>query len=567
MKNIYKIIFLFSLLLLVNCGEDEYADYTAPDKLSDVSWIISIDRFALDPYSINADSFMSFMDLSVGAVSHEWTIDEGNAYLNTGFKLNDSLEKFVDKSKGLIVSDEKIHVLFRNSGINKVRLFNKFDRPVSYKSSKGTLNAVKQDDFWVIDTTFKFDVYANIKPAFRILKDGVEILKVTEDDMPSLDDESTWPTVEVEAGGALTYEDLTTVGRANARSWTIPDGSPTVTNGISAIVKFFKLGTFNAGTIKSSRITPLPVYAAEKLIPLKVKVIPSTQPFKLNGFIKEDVNEIISFQVTGEVAPFSGQEGKFTVKVKNTAKGFDQTIAVQNAKVSSTNATIIELKLAAPIYNSDEITIAYSGGGISSTDTRPLEMFATTKVQMYFKRNVLTANSWASYETENAGNLATAFAGPPGTFFVGAPLNGSAADPIWSRTTEKAFEGAASMKFSVDGVKSNYQLHTYGLGTIDMIPAGTYKVSFMVYLEAGNTMSGFWTWGGEVPELAPEAWDVSVLPRGQWVKVEHIVTLVAITAKKKVSIVINPPSNPNAATGRQTMYLDDFSLIEFEARP
>lgn len=567
MKNLYKIIFLLSLLLVVNCGEDEYADFTAPDELSDVSWIISIDRYALDPYSINANTFMSFMDLSVGAISHEWTIEEGNSYLKTGFGLKDSLEPFVDISKKLTVTDEKIHVLFRNEGINKVRLYNKFDRPVIYKSSKGTLSAVKEGNFWVIDTTFSFDVYANIKPAFRILQDGIEVLKVTGDDMPSLDDEATWPTVQVEAGASLTYEDLTTVGRPNARSWAIPDGSPTATNGVSAIVKFFKLGTYNAGTMKSSRITPLPTAATEKIIPLKVNVIPSSQPFKLNGLIKEDVSETISFQVTGEVTPFSGQEDKFTVKVKNTASGFDQTIAVQTAKVSSANATIIELKLASPIYNSDEITVAYSGGGITSTDTRALASFTANKVQMYFTKNILTANSWASYETENTGNLATAFAGPSGAFWVGAPLNGSAADPIWSRTTDKAFEGAASMKFNVDGIKGTYQLHTYGLGLIDKIPAGTYKVSFMVYLEAGNTMSGFWTWGGEVTELAPEVWDLSGLPRGQWVKMEHVVTLAAITAKKKVSIVVNPAGNTNAGTGRQTMYLDDFSFIEFEARP
>ena len=568
MKNIKIIAFFISLLFLVSCEEEEYADYTAPDELSDVSWIISLQKFAANPFNIEEDSFMSFFDLSVGAESHQWIIEEGNAFLNEGFEKGDSLPLFINSKAGLSISDLKAHVIFRKSGLNKVRLLNKFLKPVSYKFKTGVLNAKKEGDFWVIDTTFTFDVFAKLKPAFKVLQDNVEILSITEDQLTSLADEASWPVVNVEAGATLTFVDQTTTGRSNGRNWSIPGGIPASSGLESSTVKFFKLGLYDAGVFKASRATPYPVASVEKIIPLKVNVIPSSQPFKLNGAIKEDVNEKISFQVTGEILPFTGQEDKFVVNVKNTVSGLNKNIPVLKASVSTSDATYINLTLSEKIYNSDVVTVAYTGGGIESTDTRQLVSFTATNVQMFIGSNILKSNSWGGYEIGLDGDLARAYAGPNGAFWVGAALNGSAADPIWSRTTEKAFEGSASMKFNVnDGIKAAYQMHTYGLGTIDMIPAGTYKVSFMVYLEAGNTMSGFWTWGGEVPELAPDVWDVSGLARGQWVKIEHVVTLNEINAKKKVTLVINPPANPNATTGKQTMYIDNFSFVEVEVRP
>ncbi|UMB61693.1 hypothetical protein MHL31_05680 [Lutibacter sp. A80] len=566
MKNIRIISFFISLLILVSCEEEEYVDYTPVDELSDVSWIISLQKFTQNPFNIEEDSFMSFFDLSVGASSHQWIIEDGNAFLNEGFKKGDSLPLFINSEAGLTTTDVKAHVIFRKSGVNKVRLLNKFPEPVSYKSSAGTLNSKKEGDFWVIDTTFTFDVFANLKPAFKVLQNNVEVLSITEDQLTSIENEASWPTVEVEAGATLTFIDQTTTGRANGRNWAIPSGIPASSNLDTVTVKFFKLGTYNAGVFKALRATPYPTASVEKTIPLKINVIPSSQPFKINGAIKEDVNEKISFQVTGEIVPFTDQEDKFVVHVKNTAAGFDQTIPVLKASVNSTDATYIDLTLSEKIYNSDVVTVAYNGGEIESTDTRQLASFPATNVQMYIGGNILKSNSWSGYEIGLDGDLARAFSGPNGAFWVGAPLNGSADNPIWSRTTEKAYEGNASMKFNVDGITKAYQLHTFGLGTIDMIPAGTYKISFMVYLEAGNTMEKFWTWGGEVPELAPEAWNLDGLPREQWIKIEHIVTLSEINSKKKVTLVINPPSNPNSSTGQQTMYFDNFSFVEVEVR-
>lgn len=566
MKNIKIISFLLlGLLLLVNCdGEDSYADYTAPDEFSDVTWLISLEKFTEDPYSINAGTFMSFMDLSQGAVSHEWIIQEGNYFLNDGFSKNDSLPLFINYDDGTLINRGKANVYFLNNGYNTVRLYNKFKEPVSYKSSAGTFNAVQEGDLWVIDTTFTFDVYADLEPAFTVLQDDVEILKINAEDMPSIDDEASWPSVDVEAGSTLTLVDNTTIGRPNARQWVAPNGILGAAGKDTTVVKFFKLGLFDVGSLKSQRVKPLPVKDATKLIPLKANVIPSSQPFVFDGNLTESEAEKITFRVTGEVEAFSGQEDKFTVHVINEAVGFDQNIQVQSARVDPTNATLIELTLSGEIYNSDVITVSYNGTEIESTDTRVLQPFESKNVQMFYTNNILAANSWSGFEP-SVTQLNRAYAGPNGAFWVGP--NGTADDPFWSRTEEKVYEGSASMRFSVDGIGKNYQLHTFGLGTIDKIPAGTYKVSFMVYLEPGNTMGGFYTWGDQ-PTIAGELWDVSSLAQGKWLKMEKTFTTnTAINAKKKVSVVVNTTANPDAATGRQTMYLDNLSFIELEVRP
>lgn len=566
MKNIAIISFLFSLLFVVGC-EEEYIEYTPIDELSDVSWYISKDPYSQNPWNVSSETFMSFLDLSQGAVKHEWTIEEGNFYLKEGFKRNDSLDLFIDETAGLTITTPKAHVLFKNSGLNNITLRNEFSDFVSFNSEDERIDAVQVGDVWVLEKTFTFDVYGKLLPAFKVLQGGNEIINITKDDNPSLADQSTWPTVQVEAGSSLTFVDLTTEDRPNGRNWSIPDGAPAGSNAETAEIKFFKLGTFPAGTLKSTRGITLPTANTEKIIPLMVEVIPSSQPFELNGQIKEDENEVISFQVTGEVAPFAGEEGNFTVNVKNAAATFDQNIAVKSARVSATNATRIELVLNEPIYNSDVVTVSYSGGNIKSSDTRDLLAFTDKPVIMHFSNNILTANSWAGFEQHHDG-LNRGYLGPNGAFWVGnAALSGTAADPFWSRSLEDKFEGDSSLKFSVDGLTKTLQLHTFGLGLLDKIPAGTYNISFMVNVQSGTTLKQFRTWGGEVPELGPLSWDVGSVAKDKWVKIQHTITFSApIDAKKKVSINFNTGDNPDAGTGRQTIYIDDFSFIPVELR-
>ena len=84
MKKIRIIVYILCTVVLWNCDDNAYQDYTAPDELSDVAWLIGTNQNAQLPYSINVDTHISFLDLSQGTVSHEWQIQEGNHYLKEG---------------------------------------------------------------------------------------------------------------------------------------------------------------------------------------------------------------------------------------------------------------------------------------------------------------------------------------------------------------------------------------------------------------------------------------------------------------------------------------------------
>lgn len=565
MKNIKIIISVLCLFMLLwTCNDNGYQEYVAPDELSDAAWLIGLNQNSQDPFSINASTHLSFLDLSQGAVSHEWIIEEGNNFLNEGFTANDSLPNFINENAGLSITDPKAHILFNNSGFNKVRLLNKFNEPVSYTSSSGTFNAVQEGNLWVIDTTFTFDVYAKIKPAFKVYQDGTEILHVTEDNEPTIEDIDSWPTVDVEAGSSITFEDLSTIGRPNGRSWRFPEGTPSQVGGVTANVSFFQLGTFT-GEMRSFRTAPLPTATEIKLVPLKLNVIPSSQPFVFSGQLKEAENETISFQVNGEVVPFSGQEANFTVNVSNAAAGFNQAITVQSAQVSSTDATYIELVLSDPIYNSDTITVTYNNasGGITSTDTRVLQSFGPENVTSYFGGNILPANGWASFEL-TGGGVNNAYASNQ-YFIPGGQGNGQFGDLIWERVTTNSTDGAASMRYKLPNVAiPTVNLFGFSIAKPNGIPAGTYRISYKVFKE-NSTLNNFRMDFGN-PVTDTKLFDISSINNNQWVQVSQTITF-ASDLPTNYRTTLRVLANDNVGvSGEQLLYFDDLSLIELEPR-
>ncbi len=74
-KNILIIIALITVVL-VSCNDNEY---TEPVSFSDVSWYNSLGPTA--PREVAPGKSISFMDLSVGALSHQWIIEKGNSFL------------------------------------------------------------------------------------------------------------------------------------------------------------------------------------------------------------------------------------------------------------------------------------------------------------------------------------------------------------------------------------------------------------------------------------------------------------------------------------------------------
>lgn len=154
-------IALFILFFTVSCNDSEYI---APDELSDVSWYTSI-----FPGQVNQVAFgksVSFMDLSQGSLTHEWTIytEDSTYFMNSGFQPSwgaDTLKLHINRNANLNNTDPTVHVLFRKEGNARVRFRNTFSSSVSYK---GTIprNAVKEGNVWVLDTTLVFTVKAPV---------------------------------------------------------------------------------------------------------------------------------------------------------------------------------------------------------------------------------------------------------------------------------------------------------------------------------------------------------------------------------------------------------------------
>lgn len=570
MKNkFYNILLAVSVMLLslVSCGK-EYADYTAPDTLHDTSWIIGFDPLSTgeERFLVNRGEAISFVDLSQGTQKHQWIIENGNYFLKEPFR-GDSLQTFI-KNNDTITNNVKAHVLFSKAGTANVRLRNTYDQPVSYTTSNGTFTTPKEGSVWVLDTIFTFKVFDYIQPNFKISKNGTEVITITADEVPTLDNKDDWPTIELEAGALLTYEDLTTIGEPNTIRWNVPNGSPIFSGANPANISFFRLGTFDAGTITVSRNDiggNLPNASVERIIPLKVKVIPSSQPLVITGNAREGSDEVLTLQVNGELNPFTGQESFFTVNVQND-NGFDNDISVSSAKLSSSNATMIELRLNEAIYNTDKITISYAGGSITSLDERNLEdTTAPVNVITYFDPNILPSNGWAGFEN-SSGDIRGALAQD---YWVGNnnKVNGSDTDGFYERSTTRVFEGNASMHFKQDAPITNLNLFGFAIAKPNPVPAGTYKVSYQLYLEPGNQLKVLWTEINK-PNWARYTWNIEDLPRGSWQKIEEIIEFPNGIPDADTTWTFRFHPGPNGGiTGTQEFYIDDFSLVKLEIRP
>lgn len=555
MKNISIIILLFAMLFVVACDEE---DYTAPDTLSDVSWYTGIHPGNL--YAVNLGEYISFMDLSQGELSHEWSIEDGNNYLNNEFSDGDSLINFILEDASLTTNETTIHVLFNNPGLNKVRLYNTFNDSVTYP---GTIpfGSVRKGDVWVIDTALVVDVYEAIKPEVKIYQDDVLVGSVSADLDPLEEEQATWDTIYVEAGSSLKYVDATTVGRSTKRTWNLKGAKFVESKNIDslAIVHYFGLGSYT-GSITTERGISLPEGKVAKNIPYIVKVIQSSQPFvAVNGSFSEDDKEVISFNVSGEVKDFDGEEANFTAHVENASSGFSQDITVISVKVNEVDRTKLDLKFAEAIYNTDVVTITYAGGNIKSVDERILEAFTTPqKVKMNLPDSGLDSD-WAGFETFK-DNFKNAFCEG---YFAGKN-NGTATAPIFSRVEGSLSpSGKPCMSYTnADGVKN---LVLQGSSFKDMLPdegSYTYQISFELYIETGSNLTKLTT-----VVLDPSTiitWDVTGVEEGKWVTLSQVVSFATLPTKRYDLKMISA-DNPDA--GNVKLYFDDYSFILLEERP
>jgi len=510
MRKIYKYSLLatiLGLLVLTACTDE----YEAPNSFSDVSWAQSFEPG--NTWHVNIDEFVAFMDLSQGTLSHEWSIEEGNHFLDNGFEQGDTLDYFINKEKGLSTSDATVNVLFKNAGLNKIRLHNTFSEPVKYqytvRDEEGNnvivpVHSVEKGGAHVFDTTFVVDVYGEFKAKYAVVFKTDTILKITEEDLVDINDTANWKQVELEAGQSLELIDFTTVGRPSKRNWVFGSGNPSTIEDSAAVVSFYSLGR-SKGFVDYSRAYPQPTAYKRFDIPLWVNVSASNEPFVISGDITENIDGIVSFKVTGEVTELINEESNFTVTVKNTDTGFDETIDVVSATINALDATIIDLKLQSPIYNNDEVIVAYAGGNIVSIDQRVLSAFTAQQAITYQKPSLFLDDAWG--------------------FEIPSTAQDGGADKWWfwqgfARSEDKGYLGSnASLKFE-HTAGSNIDARALRSGF--SAPEGQYRFSFYAFIEDGSDMANV-----ELKTIWDPTWQQITIPlntvaAGEWVLVEEI---------------------------------------------
>ena len=546
------------MALLVGCQNDD--EYEAPDTLSDVAWYTSI--FPGLPFSVSAEKdVISFLDASQGALSHEWTIEEGNYFLKTGFKTNDDLQSFIDKDLGLSTTNKTAHVVFMKEGISKVCLKNTFSEQVTIQTEDGPISAVQDGDVWVFEKCFEVDVFAkDIKPAFKVYQDDEEILSIGPDTEIN-NDQSTWPIVDVEVNKTLKFVDLSEVGRPNDRIWRF-SGVPQTSTESTTEVAFLNFGTVtNVGSIRSSRIAPLPTAFTLMQIPLKVRVVSSSEPFEILSEISENDAEKLMFQVSGVVDPSTlvGENVNFTVNVVNETSGFNKDINVQSVSVNSDDATFLELTMAEPLYNSDNVTISYNGGNIKSTDNRTLNAFNDKKATLNGGQDLLASDERYSFEIEQdrgaGGNTAGWWTNHNNPWYFTGTKEITAAD------------GSRSVKFHADDFSTVPNVTWFwGLSaseTAALVPnSGTYRLSIQVYKESGSTINAFVI--NTNPEWIISVVDISEAESNKWITYEVDIELTG--ELERLNIGVRQQDN-SGVVGSQTFYIDNIKLAPIEARP
>lgn len=574
-----KYILIISVLLAtVSCEVDDY------EKLSDFS---KAELFTPSIYNltetnignvvpISINDFSSISDASQGVISRTWTIEEGAHYLTSNFTRKDSLnlEPFIDTTLNLTNSDDIIHVLFQNQGETTVTLKNTFNKEVSFLG----LNSVENENgLWDLTTTLTYDVYADLNTEATVSNtDETETYSTLTAAMtPSLDDTSGFDVITIEAGSSLTFTDATTIGRPSGRTWDFEGGTPDTSDEVKTVVAYNRLGDYTATltSIRDKKGTNLNATKQTKVLPVIIKVIPSSQPFVIsdNASALNDNNDtagtnIISFSTNGEIETFSGAESDFTVNVVNGA--FNETFTVTSAKISNSDATMIELTLDQPILNSDTVTLSYTGTSIKSIDSRTLEMFTDTPVQP-LNLNMLTNASNPGFE--NASDNERHANAQGYTLFVGGgnSLDGAKNDDgslFIARSTDMASEGTASLKFNAvlpfeTGVGFVSLSNT--LLSNSAIPAGDYKLTFDVFIEDGSDYNAIFNviqQGNPRTELVP----FDAPGTGQWFTV---VREFNNSSTLGGNLIFNFRDQDNSGiTGRQVFYIDNIQVISLENR-
>lgn len=510
---------------------------------------------------IMVDTFLTFINKSVGSKSHEWIIEEGNGFLKKGFNVEDDLRQQI--VEGLSSDNDTVNILFGKVGISSVILRTVYDKPVSLED--GSLRAIQDESTgdWVITKKFEVSVYGGLEPKFKITN-------ATTGETIDENSESTIWTIE--AGQKIKVEDLTETDRPDARTWNIDGSSEKISTEENAEFTFAVPGEYSGFTFVAKRTQPAAVaIEATKNIPLKVIVKKSEKPFTIqSASISSEANNQIVIEADGAFKNENLEQAVayFTL----TVNGVDGN-PVENLAVSEINVLAdgnLALVLSDRIYEGETLKLSYNGDKLTSVDERTLSSFDNAEVV-----NSITDTSVLPL---NEGKNVNSFEGGTGfwltnewwaaNFFYGEKVG---VNGVVQGSSEQACEGSRSLKISYlettsipeENKTTQMQIMYSKANYSPTIPAGNYKFCFNIFItsDSNNNIKSknFWFYYGTDGNASTKIADFSFnQTRDEWVKLSGKISLD--DEIQKFSLKLTVPSC-NALQSGVVFYIDNIQLI------
>ncbi|WP_281614859.1 hypothetical protein [Flammeovirga sp. SubArs3] len=513
--------------------------------------------------------FVSAEDLIDGADDSEWA----TVPLIAG---EDTLT-FVDTTTVGKPTDTEWTLSYLDT-VNKSRVFDIIPLKTG-QGRAGSLKSIRQGASQALSQTvqkiipLKLDISAPVLvPQYEIYHGETLVFAFNEgDEIPENTDE--WTSVTIKLNETLTFVDNTEKGLGNGRVWTLNNADQETYTDETSYAQYPNVSTpFEAGTFKVTRtgVTGIPDAEEEVKIPVMIQV---NEALLKTSSLVQDAAKVISFETSTSVANIGADAAShFTVHITNP-NGYDASSTISNVAIDPSNDRMIQLTVGETTYNSDEITIAYSGnGGITSATGNVLEGFDEESVVIY---------NTATNEFENPDmisvelgltNLGNAHA--EGWYQDG----GSDTDKKkWARTTDLASDGDASMSYVSDDrtlqASTLFSIHNIHAGkTWDngmKNAPGDYMLTFDIYIPEGvdftsGLITGFQDTSLPDNDKSSYTPDLSSVEKGQWVTIKQIVSFDLQANRRQLVLQV---INPVPSTGALEFYLDNFSCVAIEARP
>jgi len=520
--NIFKLSFIFMLVVISACGDDEL-------PLNEASHRVIFTSEMDFENTIEVDGEISFGDVSAGVETRTWTFP-------------DDVVDIIDSDNDKTSMEPNVKTTWNQVGVFEVNLQQTFKEDAFVGANQQGRN---------LDTSIFVTVLDSIQVAFEanyINPDGstgdpLIISNNAENEIPAARSvRFTW----------------TGVGEPRIISWDFERADPTTIASMNTIVdvKYKFLGTFDLVVI-GSRARP---FGQDTLILENfMKVIPSTDPVILEEVTEQDGKIAVSFSRELEISTLEASD--FSISVHNNAELITNSFTDISLDPNDGNIVLIDLG-GEIIYNDDSITVNFIDGNLISTDGVLADPFVD-EVLAFRKTNILEINSDFDYGFENSASSSWIF-----------PIGWTAEWGLYTIdiTSDNVYEGNNSAYIEIEA-GGNMVVQQDDLSMMPVqFPASaskTYEMGSWIYLEdIGSTPAASlqpdlrFYWQPAFPNALPNPEFNADFPLNEWVYRSNFVTFDE-TGSFHFQIRGFNQSNPEALK----FYLDNICLSEVKLRP